>query len=75
MDYENAMEMMEALNSDNEMSITNIDGYAEDIAQALFNKLQKTTHNSDLAKCIHPLLHRERIDKHTLICNKCGSEI
>lgn len=39
MTFEIAMEMMESLNTDSDNGITNIDGYSEDIAQALYSKL------------------------------------
>ena len=43
-----AMEMMEDLNSDNEMSISNIRGYSEEIAQSLWKELMITKESERL---------------------------
>ena len=42
MELNQALEMMEALHSDNERSISNIDGYAEEIATVLWDELIAT---------------------------------
>lgn len=41
MEYERAIEMVEALNSDNETAIITLGKFGDDVATALYNKIKE----------------------------------